>query len=163
MDTVALLQHEHDAVRALFGRLPAVSGPERLESVREIAARVVLHLQLEEEFLYRALEQAGDVEARRAAADARADHALVDDLIERLLRLDPRERNSSAPSASSSGGSGLTPATRRPAPSPWLAGRWASRAWKPSDATSCADAPDWTSSRERFARHTTVSILLHPR
>jgi hemerythrin superfamily protein len=91
MDTVALLQHEHDAVRALFGRLPAVSGPERLEFVREIAARVVLHLQLEEEFLYRALEQAGDVEARRAAADARADHALVDDLIERLLRLDPRD------------------------------------------------------------------------
>jgi len=91
VDATVLLKRDHDAVRALFARLPETSGAARVESVREIAAEVILHSQLEEEFFYPALDSAGDAEARQIAIDARSEHGLVEDLMERLLGLDPRQ------------------------------------------------------------------------
>jgi hemerythrin superfamily protein len=91
VDALTLLKRDHDAVRALFAGLAETSGAARVEAVREIAAEVILHSQLEEEFFYAALDGASDREARQITIDARSEHGLVEDLMERLLGLDPRQ------------------------------------------------------------------------
>jgi hemerythrin-like domain-containing protein len=94
MDAITLLTREHDRVRELFGGLAeARDAEQRLESIREIGAELILHAQIEEEFFYGALEKAGDPEAHQVAAEARAAHELVEDLLERLLEMDPRGRD----------------------------------------------------------------------
>ncbi len=92
MDATSLLKRDHDAVRALFARLQDESGAgRRLETLRELAADLVLHSQLEEEFFYPALEESDDAEGRQLVAEAGTVHAHMEDLIERLIGMDPRD------------------------------------------------------------------------
>jgi hemerythrin superfamily protein len=93
MDAMTLLKQEHDNLRALLTNLPDGAGTdERREQVREIAAALILHGQMEERFFYRALEETGDREARQRLAEARYDHARLEDLIERLVTMDGGDR-----------------------------------------------------------------------
>ena len=91
MDAVALFRRDHDRVRELLSALadPREAEP-RLEAVREIGAELILHAQLEEEFLYTPMEKAGDPEAHQLSLEARVAHGLVEDLLERLFDMDPR-------------------------------------------------------------------------
>jgi len=89
VNAIALLRQEHDDVRALVARLRDAPGAERrLERVRELAALLLLHAQLEERFLYAAVEDAGSAEADRVVATARQQHVRIEDLIEGLVGAD---------------------------------------------------------------------------
>lgn len=93
MSATAMLRADHDQVRALFGALQDADGAEhRLERVREIAVLLILHARMEERFLYAALESLGDAEAGLRVRAARVAHARVDDLVEDLVDMDPRDR-----------------------------------------------------------------------
>ncbi len=96
MDATTLLRREHEHLRGLFRRLPRASGEARVESIREIAAELILHWQLEDEFFYPALGAAGDTEARQLALDARCEHGRLEGLIERLLARHPAEADDEA-------------------------------------------------------------------
>jgi hypothetical protein len=90
---LAVLRADHDQVRALFGALQDASGAEhRLERVREIAVLLILHTRMEDRFLYAALGRLDNGEAHRWLDEARVAHARVDDLIETLVDMDPRDR-----------------------------------------------------------------------
>lgn len=91
MNATTLLKRDHDRVRSLFQRMRnGPSGDRRRDTLREIATELVLHSQLEEEFFYPAIEGCADREGAQLVADAKSAHADIDDLIERLLAMDPR-------------------------------------------------------------------------
>jgi hypothetical protein len=93
MSAMAMLRRDHDQVRALFGALEDVSGAaRRLERVREIAVLLILHTRMEERFIYAALESLENPEAGHLLHAARVAHARVDDLVEDLVGMDPRDR-----------------------------------------------------------------------
>lgn len=91
MYATTLLKQDHDRVRSLFERFGDETGAEhRLEILRDVAAELVLHFQLEEEFFYPAIEGSGDTEARQLVNQAKSAHEGVEDLIERLIVMDGR-------------------------------------------------------------------------
>lgn len=92
MRATLLLRRDHDELRRLFSRLRDQSGAEsRLERFRDLAASLILHAQAEERFLYPALEDVGDGETERLIAEARFEHARVEDLVECLIGMDGRD------------------------------------------------------------------------
>jgi hemerythrin superfamily protein len=92
MRATLLLQRDHDELRALFARLhEGNSVAPRLEYFRELAAGLILHAQVEEWFLYPALEETGHAEAEPLISEARFDHGRVEDLIECLLGMNGRD------------------------------------------------------------------------
>lgn len=91
MNATTLLKQEHGRVRGLFERFrDEMDAEQRLEALREIAAEIVLHSQLEEEFFYPAIDESGDAEARQLVSGAKAAHVDVEELIERLIMMDGR-------------------------------------------------------------------------
>lgn len=92
MDAVTLLKHEHDTLRVLLARVSDGTGTdERREQVREVAAALILHAQMEERFFYKGLEETGDAEAKQWLARARFEQASLEDLIERVVTMDGRD------------------------------------------------------------------------
>lgn len=89
MNAIALLRHEHEEIRGLLETLWDAPGAERrLERVRELAATLILHAQIEETFLYAAMEATGDAEAADVVGRARPEHARIEDLVEMLVTAD---------------------------------------------------------------------------
>jgi hemerythrin-like domain-containing protein len=92
MDAMTLLRAEHDSLRALLELIADGNGTdERREQVREAAAALILHAQMEERFFYRALEETGDGEVRQSVARARSEHAWLEDVIERVVSMERRD------------------------------------------------------------------------
>lgn len=92
MDAMTLLRDDHDVLRALLALVSSRDGTdERCEQVREAAATLLLHAQMEERFFYRALEDTGDAEATEAVVRARSEHAWLEDAIERLVTMERRD------------------------------------------------------------------------
>jgi hemerythrin superfamily protein len=89
VNAISLLHQEHQQIRACFSGLWDASGAERqLERVRELAAMILLHAQLEEQHFYAAVEDAGDPEAKTVVGHGREEHARIEDLIESLVASD---------------------------------------------------------------------------
>ncbi len=91
-DVISMLQQDHREVEGLFAQIKVTDGDARGQLVSKLAAKVRLHMQVEEAIVYPAVARQVD-DGDDMVHDARADHddarrVLAD--VERLPPDDPR-------------------------------------------------------------------------
>ena len=84
MDAIELLTQQHRQLDALFKRVHASEGHERVQALGELAELVTLHAALEETFFYPFAQRAG---LRDLVRDAWEEHATVRQLTSELLQV----------------------------------------------------------------------------
>jgi iron-sulfur cluster repair protein YtfE (RIC family) len=96
VDATALLEKDHQEVKALFAEADALSDTAygaRLKIFKKIDAALTLHTQVEEQIFYPAVKAKTkrNTEERDEVLEAYEEHAGAKDLIAKLERLDPRD------------------------------------------------------------------------
>ena len=95
-DAIALLEKDHDEVKALFAQADALSDTahaSRAKLFKEIDARLTLHTEVEERIFYPALKAKTkrNSDERDEVLEAYEEHAAAKELIAKLERLEPSD------------------------------------------------------------------------
>lgn len=84
MDAIALLEADHAAVHELFDLYKsAASSTQRMELIQRLCTELVVHMAVEEELFYPAVQQ---VDSDSLVADANAEHGEIKELITRIQK-----------------------------------------------------------------------------
>ena len=84
-DVVKLLEQDHREVEDLFAKAESTSGAAKQQVVTKIASELTIHAQVEEQFVYPAMREAG---LEDLVAEAESEHQKVKDLVARLETMD---------------------------------------------------------------------------
>jgi hypothetical protein len=88
VDVVAFLEQDHRQIESLLDRIEQTAGDERVGLVTTLAAELRVHMAVEEEIVYPAIQRAVD---RRVAEEAEAEHRLVRHALRQLVGFAPAE------------------------------------------------------------------------
>jgi hypothetical protein len=92
MDPTKLLKKQHREVEGLFREIEKSDEPQECRRlVDEIAEKLGLHMRIEEEIFYPAIQELGAKKAREMGAEAYEEHAVVKLVLAELPRVDPED------------------------------------------------------------------------
>src|SRR5688572_7427624 len=95
MKVTVLLKKDHEAVRSLFAKFTKAQGRPangRKEAFEEIRRELSLHSQMETEIFYPALENTASTRAEELLAEARQEHAAVEQMLEEISAMNPADK-----------------------------------------------------------------------
>jgi iron-sulfur cluster repair protein YtfE (RIC family) len=84
-DVTKLLEQDHREVKALFAKAESTSGAAKQQVVTKIASELTIHAQVEEDFVYPAMRDAG---LGDLVQEAEEEHQTVKDLVAQLESMD---------------------------------------------------------------------------
>jgi hemerythrin HHE cation binding domain-containing protein len=91
MDPRQLLKRQHREVRALFKQIENAKGRQARSLLEELATNLELHMRLEEEFFYPAIQELSARGAEDMAMEAFEEHGVVKLVLKQLPRVDPSD------------------------------------------------------------------------
>jgi hemerythrin superfamily protein len=94
MNVLKLLKKDHSNVQSLFGKFDDTgkSSQKKADLFEKIKRELQIHSRAEEEIFYPALKSLNG-EGRRLVSEALKDHSDLDDLLTRISRLTPADKN----------------------------------------------------------------------
>ena len=84
-DVIKLLEQDHREVEDLFAKAESTSGAAKQQVVTKIASELTIHAQVEEEYVYPAMREAG---LDDLVQEAEQEHTKVKELVAQLESLD---------------------------------------------------------------------------
>jgi len=84
-DVIKMLEQDHREVEDLFAKAESTSGAAKQQVVTKIASELTIHAQVEEDYVYPAMREAG---LGDLVKEAEQEHAKVKDLVAQLESLD---------------------------------------------------------------------------
>jgi iron-sulfur cluster repair protein YtfE (RIC family) len=84
-DVIKLLEQDHREVEDLFAKAESTSGAAKQQVVTKIASELTIHAQVEEDYVYPAMREAG---LGDLVQEAEQEHAKVKELVAQLESLD---------------------------------------------------------------------------
>ena len=85
MDPIQMLTDDHEKVKGLFRQYEQATDPQQKEQLaRTVFTELQVHSVLEKELFYPAVAQQGDAEEQALVDHSYHDHAVVEQLIDRL-------------------------------------------------------------------------------
>jgi hemerythrin-like domain-containing protein len=91
MDPRQILKRQHREVRELFKRIEKANGRQAPPLLEELTEKLQLHMRLEEEMFYPAIQELGSSKAEEMAMEAFEEHGVVKLVLEQLPGVDPED------------------------------------------------------------------------
>jgi hemerythrin-like domain-containing protein len=91
MDPRQILKRQHREVRELFKRIEKANGRQARPLLEELTEKLQLHMRLEEEMFYPAIQELGSSKAEEMAMEAFEEHGVVKLVLEQLPGVDPED------------------------------------------------------------------------